>query len=98
MPDCLVDTNIWLRLADPAHEMFPVANSAVRTILGNLDALYLCPQVIGEFWRVATSPVNERGGFGWSPQQTDRQMQALEYIYPILHDGRLVYGEWRQIM
>lgn len=78
--------------------MFPVANSAVNTILGNLDALYLSPQVVGEFWRVATSPVDERGGFGWSPQQTDRQMQALEYIYPMLHDGPLVYGKWRQIM
>lgn len=98
MPDFLVDTNVWLRMADPAHEMFSAADSAIKTLLGNLDALYISPQVIAEYWRVLTSDGSQRGGFGWSVRQADLEVQQMEYDYPMLHDSPFVYGKWRQII
>jgi predicted nucleic acid-binding protein len=57
----LVDTNLLLRLIEPEHAQHETAAEA----LASLDALgylkVLLPQVVYEFWAVATRPVDVNG-------------------------------------
>ena len=53
MGSYLADTNLLLRLADPASEQHPVATQALARLLGQGDEVYLTPQNFIEFWAVA---------------------------------------------
>lgn len=98
MIDWLADSNIWLRSSQPTHAMYPAATRAVETVLKD-DEIYLVPQVINEFWRVVTSPLNqERGGFGWDPRIADLRVQALEFNFSMKCDNAQVYRRWRGIV
>ena len=83
MPEWTADTNIRLRRGDPAHEMFPVATRAVEGSLTS-DEIYLLPQIVTEFWRVATAAASQRGGFGWDTAKADLKVQQQVY------DARIV--------
>jgi predicted nucleic acid-binding protein len=97
MLDWTADTNIWLRSSDPAHEMFPAATGAVERIL-ETDEIYLLPQIVTEFWRVATATGSQRGGFGWDVVKADLKIQQLESDFPIKHDNADVYAQWRALV
>jgi predicted nucleic acid-binding protein len=98
MPDYLADSNVWLRLADPAHAMFAVADNALAVIESDLGEVFLTPQVVSEYWRVVTSQGSQRGGYGWDAARADLAVQRLEHTYTLLPDGPAVYGHWRQIV
>ena len=97
MSDWTADTNIWLRSSDPNHEMFPAATSAVERILA-AEEIYLLPQILTEFWRVATATHSQRGGFGWNIAKADIKVQQLELDFPIKHDNATVYARWRALV
>ena len=66
MSRILLDTNVVLRLAkteDAQHELVRTA-VGIRALRG--DDGVLAPQVLIEFWVVATRPPDVNG-FGWSP-------------------------------
>ena len=57
----LVDTNIFLRLAnlsDPARSLTLHTIQGLRT---QRETLYYTPQVLAEFWNVSTRPPSVRG-------------------------------------
>lgn len=98
MTDWLADSNIWLRGSEPDHPMYPAATQSVETILKD-DDIYLVPQLIVEFWRVVTAPLDQqRGGFGWDVIQADLKIQQLEFVFPMKHDNAEVYGKWRSLV
>ena len=69
MGSYLADTNLLLRLADPASEQHAIATQALAQLLGQGDEVYVTPQNLIEFWAVATRPV-EANGFGWISERT----------------------------
>lgn len=95
--DYLSDTNIILRLAEPAHPMHDTTLKAVKKLLSNGDKICLIPQNLIEFWNVATRPANNNG-LGWTPQQTDTEVADLEAIFTILPDTQTIYSEWRKLV
>lgn len=97
-PNWLADTNIWLRLSEPAHPMFAPAFQAVGTILGRSEEIVLVPQVITEYWRVVTASASQRGGFGWEPAQADAEVRQLEAQFPMRQDTPDIYDHWREIV
>ena len=93
--DWLGDTNLWLRSSAPADPMFGQAKAAVKQVTAVGDSLHLVPQVVTEYWRVATSAASQRGGFGWDIARTDAEVRALETLYPIVRDTPAVFDWWR---
>ena len=69
MGSYLADTNLLLRMADPASAQHPIATQALARLLGQGDEVFLTPQNFIEFWAVATRPV-EANGFGWNGERT----------------------------
>ena len=53
----LLDTNVLLRAAAPTSVQHTAAVGAIERLLAGGEELFLAPQVLVEFWSVATRPV-----------------------------------------
>ncbi len=98
MTQYLTDSNLWLRIAQPDHPMSPVALGAMKTLMDQGETLCLVPQVIAEFWRVATATASQRGGLGWSVGRTWAQVRRLEAAFPLYDDTAAVHRSWKTLV
>jgi predicted nucleic acid-binding protein len=93
----LLDTNVLLRIAQPAHPQRTEALEAtVRLSEAELD-LCLVPQVLYEFWSVATRPVSVNG-LGMDAAAAERSLDELTHDFHLQRDERGVYGHWRSLI
>lgn len=92
----LIDTNLLTRLAitsDPQHAM------AVQAILKLDEAdceICLIPQVLYEYWSVATRPV-EVNGLGMSPVAAGESIRDLIDTYDLHRDEERMFDLWLQL-
>ena len=93
----LVDTNILLRIAQPSHVMHSEARKAVQALLRRKEVLHIVPQVIFEFWVVATRPALNNG-LGLSPKKTKRKIEKGLSFFHLLGDTEPIYREWLRIV
>ena len=89
----LLDTNILLRAYDPASPSYALALEAVFRLLERGDECLLTPQVLIEFWVVATRPV-EVNGLGWSVEQTREVVETLLGQFPLLEESAEIFPNW----
>jgi predicted nucleic acid-binding protein len=93
----LVDTNVLLRFVDRSHSLHSSIRIAVQRLRQDGHQLQVTSQNCVEFWNVATRPV-ERNGFGLTPPETERLLQLVERLFPVLPDSSEVYKEWRRLV
>lgn len=94
----LFDTNVFVRLAfrnDPQRE---VALEALRILRSRNEVLSVTPQVLSEFWNVASRPASARGGLGLSPIETERRVRLIERYFRLLPDSLATFQEWRRLV
>jgi predicted nucleic acid-binding protein len=94
----LIDTNLFLRLAQAKNPQRATAFRALRTLLVKGEELCYTPQVMAEFWNVATRPTTARGGLGLSPSTTERKAEIIERRFRLLPDSLGTYAEWRSLV
>jgi predicted nucleic acid-binding protein len=94
----LFDTNIFLRLASTDDPARPVALQAFQELRKRRETLCYTPQVLAEFWSVATRAPAARGGLGLSPAETERRARVIERYFHLLPDNLATYQEWRQLV
>src|SRR3954471_5299788 len=73
------------------------AATAICNLIGRGDDLILTPQVVIEFWGVATRPVAVNG-LGLSPRRTEQILNRLERFCRLVPDPPNVYEEWRRLV
>lgn len=93
MPTYLLDTNILVRLVDPAAKTHALAVQAVSQLLGRGEPCVLAPQVLVEFWSVATRPV-AANGLGWDVPRTRAEVNQLLSQFPLLQESPGVFALW----
>ena len=93
----LLDTNIRLRSVEPLHAQHQVSTNAVSILRKNGHDLVLVPQVLYEFWSVATRPA-ENNGLGMSTSEARHDIAAVKRLLRLLLDERAVYAEWEKLM
>ena len=93
----LVDSNLLLRIAEPAHALHFVTLRALANLRGQEHELSACSQNFTEFWTVATRP-HAVNGLGLTPVQAEIELANLEKLFPILPDDPAVYPEWRRLV
>lgn len=93
MATYLADTNLLLRLADPALAQHLIATNALAQLFRQGDEVFLTPQNLIEFWAVATRPV-EANGFGWSSERTTKEVTELQERFPLLPDSPEIFTCW----
>jgi predicted nucleic acid-binding protein len=89
----LVDTNILLRLADPASTHHPVCVEAMRRLLAAGEELVICAQVLIEFRAVATRP-RSANGLEMSSTQARGALDSIRLAHACLTEPPDIADRW----
>ncbi|MEM7533022.1 MAG: type II toxin-antitoxin system VapC family toxin [Chloroflexota bacterium] len=93
MKKYVLDTNIVLRFINPADRQHHLVTEAVAIILANGHECYLLPQILIEFWVVATRPIDVNG-LGWSAEYTRRMIDQLLERFPMAEEYPQIFSRW----
>jgi len=93
----LLDTNILLRQAEPRHPQHQESSDATAELRRRGDELVVVPQVLYEFWSVATRPA-EQNGLGMTPREAQAELMAIRRLFRLLRDERAIYAIWEQLV
>src|SRR3954471_7023883 len=93
----LVDTNILLRRTQPSHAHWLLAVESVARLLAAGESVCFTPQIVAEFWLVATRPA-ANNGLGLSTSQASVEVASFEALLDLLPDSPAVYPEWRRLV
>lgn len=93
MTDYLLDTNILLRSRDIASPDYNLVDRTIRYLISNNHRCFITPQVLIEFWVVATRPVAVNG-LGWTPEETERAVQMLINQFELLEETSDIFPIW----
>lgn len=94
----LVDTNVLLRLVPKKDPDRKTVLDALRRLSAQNEALFYTTQVLAEFWTVCTRPGSARGGYGLSPEKTERKARLVERYCRLLPDSLATHQEWRRLI
>lgn len=92
----LVDTNVLTRIAHKNHPHTPIADEAIRRLWSDGHELRVVPQVLFEYWSVATRPV-EQNGLGFSTEVVDGDIHRFKQIFAVLRDERGILEPWQAL-
>jgi predicted nucleic acid-binding protein len=93
----LIDTNVLLRRTQPSHPHHNLAVESVARLIERGDNVCYTPQIIAEFWCVATRP-EANNGLGLSPAQASMEVAKIEAFLDLLPDTPFVYAEWKRLV
>jgi predicted nucleic acid-binding protein len=93
----LVDTNVLVRLTEAAHLHHPTAKSAVLSLRQSGHHLCIVPQVLYEFWSVATRPI-EINGLGMAIEEARNSVEQMKRSFRLLRDERAIFERWEQLV
>ncbi len=93
----LVDTNVILRIADSASAQHSVAVEAIANLLLHNDELYVAPQVLTEFWVVASRPTDVNG-LGWSVDDVELALADFLKKFRVLTETQDLFPEWHRLV
>ena len=93
----LLDTNILLRISDQADPKHAITKEAVERLKQANRPLRIVPQILYEYWVVATRPLAENG-LGMSPDDADASIVDWIALLTLLRDERMVFEHWREVV
>ena len=93
----LVDTNILARSAQPGHSQHQIAIEAVEALRLRDETLCLVPQVLYEYWSVATRPV-EQNGLGMTADEAAADLVATVQRFHVFRDERAIFDVWQRLV
>ncbi len=97
MATCLLDTNIVLRLIDKKAVEHLACRETVKQLAADGHLLLLAPQIVYEFWVVATRPRISRG-FEWTTGQTASALDRLFLAFPVYPDPPELFHTWQKLV
>lgn len=97
MAQYVLDTNVLLRAAAPKSAHHAAAVDSVKRLLAEGNEVLLAPQVLVEFWSVATRPV-EVNGYGWPAKEAESKVAELLRQFPLLPETPAVFPEWLRLV
>jgi predicted nucleic acid-binding protein len=97
MPRYLIDTNVLLRAAASTSSQHSTAVSAIESLLQKGQEIFLAPQVLMEFWAVATRPVDVNG-FGWPVEAVRGEIDRLLDQFSLLPKTPAVFEQWLRLV
>jgi len=93
----LADTNIVARIAQPAHHHHQAALRAVETVIARNDDPCMVPQVLYEFWVVATKPASANG-LALTMVQAEAEITKARSVFTLLRDERTIFDHWERLV
>jgi predicted nucleic acid-binding protein len=93
----LIDTNLLARHSQPDHALSSVAEQAFAGLFSEGHSLFIVPQVLYEYWSVATRPGGEYG-LGLSTDDVRGRIDAYRRLFVLLRDERSIYPVWQALV
>jgi predicted nucleic acid-binding protein len=93
----IIDTNVLLRFSQPRHVFHAVTTHAVDELLKAGHELRLVPQVLYEYWAVATRSEAENGA-GLPIEEVTQRFAAFKKAFPVLRDERGILEPWERLV
>lgn len=93
----LLDTNVLCRRAERGHPQHAEAEFAVTKLHGAGHDLCLVPQILCEYWVVATRPASENG-LDMPPGVADKAIDLWLELFLIFRDERGIFSRWRELV
>jgi len=93
----LLDTNILLRQAEPRHAQHQASTEATDALRRRGEDLVIVPQVLYEFWSVATRPIAQNG-LGMTSAEAHAELIAIQRLFRLLRDERAIDAIWEQLV
>ncbi len=97
MKRVILDTNIILRIADRTSPDHDISYSIVKRLISEGYEICIIPQVLIEFWVVATRPM-ESNGFGWNASYAITELEKLQNLFSMLHDNESIFTHWKKLI
>ena len=94
----VLDTSVLVGLVSNSDWRFPSAANAIKCYKVQGNPLILIPQAVYEFWAVATRPVKERGGLGFTVQHAKQCIQRFFRLAEFHEDDPSVYEIWEDVV
>ena len=94
----LIDTNVFLRLVSKSDPNRQIVLDSLQKLRAKKEVLCYTTQVLAEFWTVCTRPTTARGGYGLSPEATERKAQLIERNCQLLFENQAAHQEWRRLL
>jgi predicted nucleic acid-binding protein len=93
----LLDTNVLVFLASPSSLWHTTVERAVEGLIRSGGKPVLSPQIVYEFWCVATRPT-AANGLGWPVADASRAIDGFRREFDVLHDPPQVLDLWLDIV
>lgn len=93
----LFDTNIFTRAAQPGHPFQPLAVKAGDILKAKGDELCVVPQVLYEFWAVATRPGGENG-LGLTTAEARMEVSRIKRLFLVYADTPAILPLWEELV
>jgi len=93
----VIDTNVLLRLVQDSHPMHDDAANSIRKLLAASEELFVLPQILIEFWAVATRPATYNG-LGLTLNETEQELLKLKSIFTLRLDVAIIFAEWETLV
>lgn len=93
----LLDANIVLRLGHHESPQHAETTEAIAKLTAQGAGLCIVPQVLYEYWSVATRPI-ANNGLGMTVPQTEAVLTRWVSLFRLLLDERGVFTHWRDLV
>jgi predicted nucleic acid-binding protein len=94
----LVDSNVLIARIAPERVEHQQAIDSVDRLLMSGEELFVTPQNIAEFWRVATTPRRRPGGLGLTGVEARLRRENIKRDFTLLRDQPALYDAWEHLV
>ncbi len=94
----LLDSNILIHGNQNSSPHFPVVTNKLLELIGSNEELIICPQVLYEFYVVATRPASQRGGLGLTNNDALGLIEKFQSVYTFIDDPFDLFINWLGIV
>jgi predicted nucleic acid-binding protein len=94
----LVDSNVLIARIAPERVEHQTAIDIVDRLLMSGEELFVTPQNVAEFQRVATTPRRRPGGLGLTGVEARLRRENIKRDFTLLRDQPALYDAWEHLV
>ncbi len=93
----LPDTSVILRLNEPSNPICKIVEECLDKLSQNGEELVVVPQILVEFWVVATRPKSVNG-LGMTTDEAKRELENLQKLFTLLPEDENIFDQWKRLV
>lgn len=93
----LPDTSVILRLNEPGNPLCKIVEECLDKLSQNGEELVIVPQILVEFWVVATRPKSVNG-LGMTTDEAEKELENLQNLFTLLPEDENIFDEWKTLV